>query len=254
MKILISNDDGYDADGLLALYRGLSSLATCDVVVPDVNRSASSSALTLRQPLRSRRLDNGFTVVDGTPADCVHLAVNGLFDTGDGHAVHDMVVTGINAGVNMGDDVLYSGTVAAAIEGRFLAYPAVAFSMASYTPSHFDTGQRVAATLIQHLIDHPLPTTTILNINIPDCPYQQLAGMRLTRLGSRRPPGQVIKALDPRGEALYWIGDVGEVDDDSGGTDFHAVKHGFVSITPLHLDMTDHNHSGAMEAWMEPMQ
>ena len=228
----------------MVLYEALSSLADCVVVVPNSNRSAASSSLTLRVPLRAVTHDNGFIAIDGTPTDCVHLATNGLLEE-----MPDMVVTGINAGMNMGDDVVYSGTVAAAIEGRFLPNPAVAFSMCSYTPEHFDTGGRVADEIIRRLLRHSLPKDTILNVNIPDLPYDQLAGFRVTRLGVRHQSGDLIETIDPRGEKMYWIGPPGGVADDAEGTDFHATQNGYVSITPIHIDMTDHCLINDIESW-----
>ncbi len=246
MRILISNDDGYDAEGLAVLYQSLRGIAECDVVAPKSNRSAASHALTLRDPLRVTNLDNGFIAVDGTPTDCVHLVSNGLLDV-----VPDMVVSGINSGMNMGDDVLYSGTVAAAIEGRFLARPSVAFSMSSYAPRHYATGGVVAAKLIENLLNHPLPPDTILNVNIPDIPAGKLKGMRATRLGSRHMAGELHESLDPRGDKLYWLGPPGEIRDDAPGTDFHAVNNDYVSITPLHIDMTQHGAVDDVAHWLE---
>ena len=246
MRILISNDDGYNAEGLAVLYQSLCSIAECDVVAPNSNRSAASHALTLRDPLRVTTLDNGFIAVDGTPTDCVHLVSNGLLDV-----VPDMVVSGINSGMNMGDDVLYSGTVAAAIEGRFLARPSVAFSMSSYAPKHYGTGGVVAAKLIRNLLVQPLPPDTILNVNIPDIPIKRLKGMRATRLGSRHKAGELRETLDPGGDKLYWLGPPGEIRDDSPGTDFHAVNNDYVSITPLHIDMTQHSAIDSVASWIE---
>ena len=246
MRILISNDDGYDAEGLAVLHQSLCQFADCDVVVPDTNRSAASSSLTLRVPLHANKHANGFIAVDGTPSDCVHLATNGLLVD-----VPDMVVSGINSGMNMGDDVIYSGTVAAAIEGRFLRYPAVAFSMSSYTPQHYETGGKVAAKLIQQLINHPLPAETILNVNVPDIPYDALKGTQVTRLGGRQKSGDSIETIDPRGEKMYWVGPPGDIADDEPGTDFHAVINNYVSVTPIHIDMTHHQAIDDIARWVE---
>lgn len=246
MRILISNDDGHSAEGLFVLHRELTAIADCIVVVPNSNRSAASSSLTLRVPLRAVTLDNGFIAIDGTPTDCVHLATNGLLDD-----MPDMVVTGINAGMNMGDDVVYSGTVAAAIEGRFLPNPAIAFSMCSYDPQHFDTGGRVAANLVRQLLRHPLPAETILNVNIPDMPYDELKGIRVTRLGGRHQSGDLIETRDPRGEKMYWVGPPGGVANDAPGTDFHATQNGYVSVTPIHIDMTHHEVVDDIARWVE---
>lgn len=245
MKILISNDDGHQAEGLLALHQSLCRLVDCVVVAPDRNRSAVSHALTVRKPLRATTQANGFIAVDGTPTDCVHLATGGLLDTPP-----NMVVSGINSGMNMGDDVLYSGTVAAAVEGRFLDYPAVAFSMSSYTPRHYATGGLVAANLLKQLLANPLPAGTVLNVNIPDVPIEQLKGMRATRLGRRYKPGAFVESHDPRGDKVYWLGPPGRVDNQEAGTDFHAVNNGFVSITPLHIDMTKHDALEGIDHWL----
>ncbi|MEM7293189.1 MAG: 5'/3'-nucleotidase SurE [Pseudomonadota bacterium] len=246
MQILISNDDGHEAEGLQALYQSLHSFVDCVVVAPDGNRSASSHALTVRDPLRAVTLDNGFIAVDGTPVDCVHLVSNGLLDT-----LPDMVVSGINSGMNMGDDVLYSGTVAAAIEGRFLERPSIAFSMSSYQPRHYATGAEIAQQLIKKMLDNPLPKTSILNVNIPDIPIEEIRGLRATRLGSRHKSGELVRSTSRDGETVYWLGPPGEVDDDQPGTDFHAVAEGYVSVTPLHIDMTHHPSIEPLKHWID---
>lgn len=246
MRILISNDDGYLAPGIRVLAEALASVADTQVVAPDRNRSGASNALTLTQPLRVHHHRDGVVSVEGTPADCVLVAVNGLFE----HE-HDMVVSGINNGPNMGDDVLYSGTVAAAVEGRHLGLPALAISMATHRPRHYDSAARVAAELVQRMESHPLPADTILNVNVPDLPYEQLAGFKSTRLGNRHKSEPVIPAEDPRGDTVFWIGPAGAEADAGAGTDFDAVKSGFVSVTPLQIDLTRYTQMQAIENWLE---
>jgi 5'-nucleotidase len=245
MKILLSNDDGYQAPGLQALADALSTVADIVVVAPDQDRSGASNSLTLVNPLRARTMENGFIRVDGTPTDCVHLAITGLLDEDP-----DLVVSGINAGPNMGDDVLYSGTVAAATEGRFLGLPAIALSMNSHQPEHIDTGARVALELVQRLTRDPLTENVILNVNVPDLPYGELQGIRSTRLGHRHKAEPVVKTTDPRGRTIYWVGPAGAEQDAGPGTDFHAVREGFVSVTPLQVDLTRHSALGILEAWL----
>jgi 5'-nucleotidase len=245
MKILLSNDDGYQAPGLKALADALSTLGEIVVVAPDQDRSGASNSLTLVNPLRARTMENGFIRVDGTPTDCVHLAITGLLDEEP-----DLVVSGINAGPNMGDDVLYSGTVAAATEGRFLGLPAIAVSMNSHEPEHIDSAARVALELVQRLTRSPLTENVILNVNVPDLPYAELRGFRSTRLGHRHKAEPVVKATDPRGKTIYWVGPAGAEQDAGPGTDFHAVREGFVSVTPLQVDLTRHTALDAVEAWL----
>ncbi len=245
MKILLSNDDGYQAPGLQALADALSSLAEIVVVAPDQDRSGASNSLTLVNPLRARTMENGFIRVDGTPTDCVHLAITGLLEEEP-----DLVVSGINAGPNMGDDVLYSGTVAAATEGRFLGLPAIAISMNSHDPEHIETGAQVALELVQRLIRSPLTENVILNVNVPDLPYAELQGFRSTRLGHRHKAEPVVKATDPRGKTIYWVGPAGAEQDAGPGTDFHAVREGYVSVTPLQVDLTRHSALDSVEAWL----
>ena len=245
MRILLSNDDGYQAPGLAALHAALSEIAETVVVAPDRDRSGASNSLTLEQPLRARTVDNGFVRVEGTPTDCVHLAITGLLEREP-----DMVVSGINAGANMGDDVLYSGTVAAATEGRFLGYPAIAVSMASHTPRYFETAGRVAAQLVIRLRKSPIPADSILNVNVPDLPYDQLQGTQATRLGHRHKAEPVVKSEDPRGRPIYWVGPAGAEQDAGPGTDFHAVRNGYVSVTPLQVDLTRHQALPELAAWL----
>ncbi|MDP3589338.1 MAG: 5'/3'-nucleotidase SurE [Methylobacter sp.] len=245
MHILLSNDDGYLAEGLVALAEALREHADISVVAPDRNRSAASNSLTLEMPLRAYDTDNGFIKVDGTPTDCVHLAITGLLSSEP-----DMVFAGINHGSNLGDDVLYSGTVAAATEGRFLGLPAVAISLAGSNPSHFETAAHVAVTLLRQLVDHPLPQDTILNVNVPDVAIKDLKGYQATRLGQRHKSEPVIKSVDPRGRIIYWVGPPGAEQDAGPGTDFYAVNAGFVSVTPLQLDLTWYDRINDLKAWL----
>ena len=245
MRILVSNDDGYQAPGLLRLVAALSELADITVVAPDRDRSGASNSLSLKHPLYVTRHDNGFYSVEGTPTDCVHVAITGLLEQEP-----DMVVSGINNGPNMGDDVIYSGTVAAAMEGRFLGLPSIAISQASFHPEHFETAARVAVWLVQRLRERPLPPDTILNVNVPDLPWGQLAGFRATRLGHRHKSEPVIKSSDPRGRPIYWVGPAGPEQDAGPGTDFHAVRANFVSITPLQVDLTRHGALGPLTEWL----
>jgi 5'-nucleotidase len=245
MRILLSNDDGYLAEGLCALANALRDHAEISVVAPDRNRSAASNSLTLEMPLRAHQMDNGFIKVDGTPTDCVHLAITGLLD-----AEPDMVIAGINHGANLGDDVLYSGTVAAATEGRFLGLPAMAISLAGSNPVHFGTAGLVALTLLKQLISQPLPRDTILNVNVPDLPIHALKGYQATRLGQRHKSEPVIKSADPRGQNIYWVGPPGAEQDAGEGTDFYAVNAGFVSVTPLQIDLTWYERINALNAWL----
>jgi 5'-nucleotidase len=248
MKILISNDDGYRAEGLRALTLALTPLADVTVVAPDRNRSGASNSLTLDVPLRVFPFDKDrYLVVNGTPTDCVHLAVSGLFDY-----EHDMVVSGINDGANLGDDVLYSGTVAAAVEGRFLGLSAIAVSLVIQQNSgqHFETAARVAAELVMRIQRSPLQST-ILNVNVPDLPYEQLKGYQATRLGSRHRSERLVRSEDPRGRPVYWIGPAGVGQDAGPGTDFHAVASGFVSVTPLQVDLTRHAALEDVNGWLQ---
>lgn len=246
MHILISNDDGYLADGINALARALSQHADVSVVAPDRNRSAASNSLTLDMPLRATRCDNGFVRVDGTPTDCVHLAITGLLDKEP-----DMVFAGINHGANLGDDVIYSGTVAAATEGRFLGLPAVAISLVGSDPKHFDTAAQVAVMLLHKIQKQPLPQDTLLNVNVPDLPLDQLKGFLSTRLGARHKAEAVVKARDPRGHTIYWVGPPGSEQDAGPGTDFDAIRNGYVSVTPLQLDLTRYDRVQSLSDWLE---
>ncbi|PLY12178.1 MAG: 5'/3'-nucleotidase SurE [Sedimenticola sp.] len=245
MRILISNDDGYQSPGIRALALALAEIADITVVAPDRNRSGASNSLTLNNPVRAQVAENGFVFVDGTPTDCVHLAITGLLDEEP-----DMVVAGINDGANMGDDVLYSGTVAAATEGRFLGFPAIAISMNSHNPQYFETGAKVAAALIRQIESKPLAPDTIINVNVPDLPFEDLKGFQATRLGHRHKSEPVVAALDPRGRKIYWVGPAGAEQDAGPGTDVYAVKNGFVSVTPLQVDLTRYTALDQMGDWL----
>lgn len=246
MRILVSNDDGYQAPGIRCLAEALAALAEVHVVAPERDRSGASNSLTLDLPIRAQTRENGYVSVDGTPTDCVHLAITGLLQDEP-----DMVVAGINAGANLGDDVLYSGTVAAAFEGRFLGLPAIAVSMASSTPEHFASGARVARMMVERLLRTPLPSDTILNINVPDLPWAEIKGLQATRLGHRHKAEPVIKTADPRGRPIYWVGPPGAEQDAGPGTDFYAVKEGFISITPLQVDLTRHAALEQLGHWLQ---
>jgi len=245
MHILVSNDDGYLAPGLLCLVNALRDLADITVVAPDRDRSGASNSLSLKNPLYVTRHDNGFHSVEGTPTDCVHVAITGLLDQEP-----DMVVSGINNGPNLGDDVIYSGTVAAAMEGRFLGLPAIALSQASFRPEHFDTAARVAVWLVRRLQERVLPHDIILNVNVPDVPWERLAGFQSTRLGHRHKSEPVIRDTDPRGQPIYWVGPAGSEQDAGPGTDFHAIRAGYVSITPLQVDLTRHTTLKPLAEWL----
>jgi len=246
VHILLSNDDGYFAPGITILAEKMKKLiADVTVVAPERNRSASSSSLTLENPLRLTQVADQVYYVDGTPTDCVHLAITGLLDKEP-----DMVVSGINNGANLGDDVIYSGTVAAAIEGRFLGLPAIAVSLTSFEGKHYDTAAHVTCELIRQLQTHPLSADTILNINVPDVPLSELKGFRTTRLGSRHKSEPMIRGEDPRGNALYWIGPPGEEQDAGEGTDFHAISQHYVSVTPLHVDLTQYKALSIVDDWV----
>ena len=246
MHILVSNDDGYQAPGLLCLAAALKELAEITVVAPDRDRSGASNSLSLKNPLYVIRHDNGFHSIEGTPTDCVHLAITGLLEREP-----DMVVSGINSGPNMGDDVIYSGTVAAAMEGRFLGLPAIAISQAAPCPQHFDTAARVAVWLVRRLRERPLPPDSILNVNVPDVPWEQLAGFRVVRLGHRHKSEPVVKSIDPRGRPIYWVGPAGPEQDAGPDTDFHAVRAGYVAITPLQVDLTRHGALTTLTQWLQ---
>lgn len=246
MKLLLSNDDGVHAPGLQVLHDALVGLGEVRVAAPDRDHSGASNALTLNRPLAVARMGNGFMSIDGTPTDCVHLGLSDIFDI-----EFERVVSGINTHANLGDDVLYSGTVAAAVEGRFLAQPAIAVSLVNQGLEHYATAARV----VRRLLENPMPLTvgvrTILNINVPDVPFDDLAGWEITRLGHRARGQQSERVTCPRGRERLWIGAAGDGDDAGPGTDFHAVANGRVSITPLHVDMTRYDAFSALQEWME---
>ena len=246
MRILVSNDDGYQARGIAVLADSLSAIAAVTVVAPERDRSGASNSLTLTSPIRAFTAPNGFIFVDGTPTDCVHLAITGLVEEEP-----DMVVSGINAGANLGDDVIYSGTVAAAMEGRFLGLPALAISLVGRNASHYETAARVARGIVEGVAESPLPPNTVLNVNVPDLPWDSLRGMRVTRLGNRHKAEPMVRMADPRGEPIYWVGPPGSEQDAGEGTDFHAVNNGFVSITPIHADLTRYNALDGMRDWLD---
>ena len=248
MRILLSNDDGYQAPGLRRLATALAPLGEIRVVAPDRNRSAASNSLTLESPIRAWTEDDGVVRVDGTPTDCVHLAITGLLDEEP-----DMVIAGINAGSNMGDDVIYSGTVAAAMEGRFLGLPAIAVSLVGEELRHYDTAARAVVKLLERLENDPLPADTILNVNVPDVPWEAVEGFEATRLGRRHKSEPVVKMQDPRGRDIYWVGPVGAEQDAGPGTDFFAVRNRRVSLTPLHVDLTRYRALDQVASWLEGM-
>jgi 5'-nucleotidase len=232
MRILISNDDGYLAPGINALADALAAIADIVVVAPDSNRSGASNSLSLDRPLSVQQAANGFYFVNGTPTDCVHVALTGMLDYRP-----DLVVSGINNGQNMGDDTLYSGTVAAATEGYLFGIPAIAFSQVEHGWAHIDAAARLARDLVLRRFD-ALQAPYLLNVNIPNLPYEQLGTVRATRLGRRHQAEPVIRARDPRGREIFWIGPPGATRDAGEGTDFHAAANGIVSITPLQIDLT----------------
>jgi 5'-nucleotidase len=245
MRILLSNDDGVYAKGIQVLHQALMSIAEVTTVGPDRNCSGASNSLTLLNPLRTQRLDNGFIAVNGTPTDCVHLAISQLFEKAP-----DLVVAGINHGANMGDDVLYSGTVAAATEGRHLGLPAIAVSLAGHTDEHFETAAYVTLQVIKKLKSHPLPADQILNINVPAIAINELKGIQVTRLGRRHKAETMTSTTDPWGRAIYWYGSLGPELDGGEGTDFYAVANGYASITPLQIDMTAYRSIDPLREWL----
>lgn len=245
MRILVSNDDGYTAPGIQALAAAMRPLGEVTVVAPDHNRSAASNSLTIYNPLRAHTADNGFIYVNGTPADCVHLAITGLLE----HEP-DMVIAGINNGPNLGEDVLYSGTVGAAMEGRHLGFPAIAMSICAFDPKYNETAGQVAAELVQRLKEKPIAADTILNVNVPDVPYSEIKGFQVTRCGCRHKSEGVIAGKDPRGRDLFWVGAPGDEADAGEGTDFYAVQQGYVSVTPLKVDLTHQEQLPAVREWL----
>lgn len=250
MKILVSNDDGVYATGINALAEALQEVAEVQIVAPDRDRSGASNSLSLTRPLRTKTLHNGAISVEGTPTDCVHLALTGLIDF-----VPDLVVSGINDGSNLGDDIVYSGTVAAAMEGGNFGIPSIAVSMVrKVQTTHFETGAQVVKQLIEHINHHPLPARTILNVNVPDLPLANVGEWQVTRLGARHNAKPLIKDTDQQGGTIYWIGPAGAEQDGGPGTDFHAVNQGDISITPLHIDLTHYNAFAKLTGWIQGMQ
>jgi 5'-nucleotidase len=245
VRILLSNDDGYFAPGLAALEKALSPLGSVTVVAPERDRSGASNSLTLDRPLSVRRAGNGYWYVNGTPTDCVHLAVTGLLPD-----LPDVVVSGINHGANMGDDTIYSGTVAAATEGFLLGIPSIAVSLVASGRDHFDTAGRVAAELVERFLKHHVEGSVLLNVNVPDLPYEALQGVQVTRLGKRHKAEPVVKASTPRGETVYWVGAAGGAQDAGEGTDFHAAASSRVSVTPLQMDLTRFAQMETVQRWL----
>jgi 5'-nucleotidase len=245
MKILLSNDDGYFAPGLNILAEHIAKIADITVVAPERNRSGASNSLTLDRPLSVKKASNGFFYVNGTPTDCVHIALTGLMDT-----MPDMVISGINDGANMGDDTIYSGTVAAAMEGYLLGIPSIAVSMSQHNSTHFETAAKVAVELIQHYQKTGFSSPTLLNVNVPDIPYEALQGRTVTRLGKRHKAEPVVQLKTPRNETVYWVGAAGQPNDGGLGTDFHAIANQQVSISPIQVDLTCHAQLNYIKQWL----
>ena len=245
MRILLSNDDGYFSPGIDCLARALATIADITVVAPERDRSGASNSLTLDRPLSLRKAANGFYYVNGTPTDCVHLAVTGMLDV-----LPDMIVSGINNGANMGDDTVYSGTVAAATEGFLLGVPSIAVSLCSKTGANFETAARVAVEVVTMVRERAPQQPRLLNVNVPDVPYAALRGQRVTRLGKRHKAEAVVPAVTPRNETVYWVGAAGAAQDAGDGTDFHAVANDYVSITPLQIDLTHYAEMAAVQEWL----
>lgn len=246
MRILLSNDDGYFSPGITVLEQALAPVAEVTVVAPERDRSGASNSLTLDRPLTVRRSQNGFYYVNGTPTDCVHLAVTGLLDD-----LPDVVVSGINHGANMGDDTIYSGTVAAATEGFLLGIPSIAISLVAEGGDHYETAARIALELVQRFKSNPLRQAVLLNVNVPDMPYERLGGAEVTRLGKRHKAEPVVRSTTPRGDVVYWIGAAGGAQDAGEGTDFYAVAQRVVSITPLQMDLTRYSELDVVRKWLQ---
>ena len=246
MNILLSNDDGYFAPGLAELALALAGLGEIVVVAPEQNRSGASNSLTLDRPLFLKQAANGFHFVNGTPTDCVHLAVTGMLDR-----LPDIIVSGINNGANMGDDTIYSGTVAAATEGFLLGIPSIAISLTSFEGNNYESAGRVARELVERFICNPIKEPVLLNVNVPDIPYAELKGREVTRLGRRHKAEPVVRMVSPRRETVYWVGAAGAAADAGPGTDFNAVERGCVSITPLQIDLTHTAQLPAVRHWMK---
>lgn len=248
MRILVSNDDGYNAPGLEALVRSLEGLGELTVVAPETNCSGSSNSLTLNRPLSVGKAASGYFFVNGTPSDCVHIALTGLLDFRP-----DLVVSGINNGANLGDDTLYSGTVAAATEGYLFGIPSIAFSLVEKGWNHLDTAARVARQVVERHVANPLTGAILLNVNVPAVTYEALNGLRVTRLGKRHPSEPVVKSSTPYGDPVYWIGPVGKISDAGDDTDFGAINEHAVSLTPLRLDLTHYEQLSGVGQWAEPL-
>jgi 5'-nucleotidase len=246
LRILLSNDDGYQARGLRTLAEHLRPLAEVVIVAPDRNRSGASNSLTLETPLRVEHVDHNLYYVNGTPTDCVHIAITGLLQYEP-----DMLISGINHGANLGDDVLYSGTVAAAMEGRFLGIPSIAVSLVLNGAEHYATAAQLVRRLVERNVTDPLPTDAILNVNVPDVPPEEIKGVRVTRLGFRHKSEPAVKALDPHNRPIYWIGPAGASQDAGPGTDFHAIASGYVSVSPIKVDLTAHGALTKVATWFE---
>ncbi len=246
LKVLLSNDDGVHAAGISALRQALKNKADVFVFAPDRDRSGASNSLSLQRPIRVNEIEPQVVSVQGTPTDCVHLAATGLLDS-----MPDLVLSGMNAGSNLGDDVWYSGTVAAAMEGCFMKLPALAISVVASHPKHFDSAARVVLELIDRLQVSPIPGQMFLNVNIPDVPYDELQGFEVTRLGTRHSAEPTIKSEDPRGREIYWVGPPGKQADAGPGTDFYAVSQNKVSVTPLRIDITDYAVHEELKSWLQ---
>ena len=254
MKILLSNDDGYLAPGLKYLAETVCKVAEVTVVAPDRNRSGASNSITLSNPVRAKKAENGFYFIEGTPVDCAYIGINGLMENEP-----DMVISGINAGANLGDDVLYSGTVGAAMEGRFLGMPAIAVSLVAtkannYEAVHYETAAKAVLTILNRIKEEPLPQETILNVNVPDVPWDDIQGFESTRLGSRRKPDPAVRDTDPYGREIFWIGPVGLEEDAGPGTDFCAIRNARVSLSPLRIDLTRHSQVNELKQWVCKME
>lgn len=245
MRILLSNDDGVFAKGISVLYQALSEHHDVTVIAPDRNCSGASNSLSLHQPLRISQMDNGFYSVNGTPSDCVHLGVNRFLQEDP-----ELVVSGINHGANLGDDVIYSGTVAAATEGRYMGLPAIAVSLVSRKTDNFKTAGQIVVEIIDKLASHPLPANQILNVNVPDVAPEKVKGIKITRQGRRHRAEGMVKDTDPFGREIYWYGPAGAEQDAGPGTDFHAIANNYCSVTPLSVDMTAHKSIAEIEEWL----
>jgi len=244
MRILISNDDGYKAKGIKQLTKSLSEIAEVIVIAPSDNKSAASSSLTLGRPLKPIQIEKNIYTIDATPTDCVHLALCGFIKESI-----DLVVTGINFGANLGDDTIYSGTVAGAVEGRFLGLPSIAMSLASWEGNHFETAGEIAKRLVTQIDKSELSNNTIINVNVPDIPFNEIKGFKSTRLGSRHKSEPSVK--DKTDSSLYWIGENGKEADNLDGTDFHAISNNFVSVTPLQIDLTKYSELKPVRDWLQ---